>query len=275
MKAAPLNLHSPLTRLLKLLLTWYANDPRLLKHVPSEDQQLQVNFDKDEMDSLKTLEMIWLIKTDQFKIKTNVMQSQKITKWIIPSEIVRLFDLLGLKALVVTRAKIILQQLWKLKLDWDAAVPQKIYTEWTSFWNKLDTLDHLETLRHVCLSDYTKIQLCIGKWFWSCSIHLIIRWKSRSHCAERPCAKSRLAPVKKPTTPRLEHQGSESTSKWKIWWLFFGPVRRLFYLGYTPRHLTTTHLSQIGLEQYTKQLLLLNGVTLETAKTQQMSCHVG
>lgn len=163
MKAAPLNLHSPLTRLLKLLLTWYANDPRLLKNVPSEDQQLQVNFDKDEMDSLKTLEMIWLIKTDQFKIKTNVMQSQKITKWIIPSEIVRLFDLLGLKALVVTRAKIILQQLWKLKLDWDAAVPQKIYTEWTSFRNKLDTLDHLETLRHVCLSDYTKIQLCIGK----------------------------------------------------------------------------------------------------------------
>ncbi len=43
---------------------------------------------------------------------------------------VKIFDFLGLFSPITITAKILLQQLWKLHLDWDTPIPDTIATEW-------------------------------------------------------------------------------------------------------------------------------------------------
>jgi len=51
-----------------------------------------------------------------------------ISKRVILSEVARLFDPLGLLGLVIVIAKLILQDLWQLTIQWDESVPQDIHS---------------------------------------------------------------------------------------------------------------------------------------------------
>ena len=55
---------------------------------------------------------------------------------MISSESEQIFDPLGLVN-PITIAKLVLQNLWKLKLGWDEGGPAKIEEQWHMFRNKL------------------------------------------------------------------------------------------------------------------------------------------
>jgi hypothetical protein len=62
------------------------------------------------------------------------------TKRSILSFIAKLYDPLGWTASVVIAAKILLQELWLLKDDWDASIPQELVQRWLDY---VDDLPHL------------------------------------------------------------------------------------------------------------------------------------
>jgi hypothetical protein len=124
------------------LRKWASNDPFLLPTVNSEtSDNTAINLDKDG--DIKTLGLTWNSKEDTLKfVIANSPVPGKITKRSILSTIAKIFDPLGLIAPFVVNAKLVLQKLWQLKLQWDQSVPNPLAEEWHRFLNELCHLSH-------------------------------------------------------------------------------------------------------------------------------------
>ncbi|XP_035232213.1 uncharacterized protein LOC118204004 [Stegodyphus dumicola] len=99
---------------------WVSNHPDLLHDISTKEY----SFESQES-VVKTLGMLWKPKDDHLIFKTAVNNQNSFTKRQVLSEIAKLFDPLGLIRPVVTRAKIFMQRLWLLKLDWNEELPPK------------------------------------------------------------------------------------------------------------------------------------------------------
>ncbi|GBM97377.1 hypothetical protein AVEN_162002-1 [Araneus ventricosus] len=124
---------------------WSSNSRRLLQCVPQED--LEFCFDKDK-ENIKTLGLKWNPKDDTFGFAvTTSVTTSKCTKRTVLSEISRLFDPLGLLGPAIVKAKIYLQRLWLLKIDWDQPLPQKEAEEWRKFSVALRSVERVKVRR--------------------------------------------------------------------------------------------------------------------------------
>lgn len=135
----------------------------------------------------------------------SMVQSERITKQtVVPSKITSLLDPLGLVASVSTKAKIILQQFCKLKLDWDTVVSQETHTEWILFRERFAALDHLQLRRQICLCDYAKVRLYVfadgSQDVFGAAVYIRPLDGNHRIIMQLLYAKSEVAPVKKLTT---------------------------------------------------------------------------
>ncbi|XP_037929405.1 uncharacterized protein LOC119663875 [Teleopsis dalmanni] len=189
------------------LRKWSANHPQLLKNISQDDQEVNLDFDNNE--SIKTLGLFWLHKADLFRIRVKMVTEGIITKRVVSSDLARLFDSLGLVAPVIVKAKIFIQHLWQLKLSWDGPLPTDLRTTWSTFSENLSTLENLQVARHIFRGEVpSSTQLLIftdasEKAFGSAA-YLRAILKDGRIIVRLLCAKSRVAPLKKQTLPRLE-----------------------------------------------------------------------
>ncbi|XP_072403181.1 uncharacterized protein [Diabrotica undecimpunctata] len=136
----------------------------------------------------------------------------KVTKRIILSRIAQIYDPLGLLSACTITAKIIMQILWQEKQGWDESVPQIIFTQWQHFKEKLLRLNNIEIPRYVKLKDSISCELhgfsdasnkAYGAAIYVKSVdsdgHVLVRLL---------CAKSKVAPLKVISIPRLELCGA-------------------------------------------------------------------
>ncbi|KAF8763220.1 hypothetical protein HNY73_021423 [Argiope bruennichi] len=89
------------------------------------------------------------------------------------SDISRLFDPLGLLGPLIITAKMFLQKLWILRIDWDDEVPLHLNREWEKFSSELSQLKNVNIDRHVVCSKVLKVDLigfrrCFEKCIWLC-----------------------------------------------------------------------------------------------------------
>jgi len=61
-----------------------------------------------------------------FNFSANLTEPHVVSKRVIFSEVAKLFDPLGLLGPVIVIAKLILQDLWQLAIQWDESIPQDI-----------------------------------------------------------------------------------------------------------------------------------------------------
>ncbi|GFU62396.1 DUF1758 domain-containing protein [Trichonephila clavipes] len=108
---------------------------------------------------LKTLGIAWKSKTDCFNFKVEVEQNAHPTKRSVLSIIARLFDPLGLLGPVITKAKIFMQQLWTLQIDWSERLPEKEASEWKEFVRSLVTLNGINIERCIVIPNAEVIEL--------------------------------------------------------------------------------------------------------------------
>lgn len=103
-----------------------------------------------------------------------------------------------------------MQKLWQLKIDWDESVPQELHQTWLNFCEQLNVLNSMTFQRKV-VEGTEDIQLhgfCdaseVG--YGAC---FYVRSKNNSDFKSHiVCAKSRVAPLKTITIPRLELCGA-------------------------------------------------------------------
>lgn len=135
-----------------------SNSPQVLEGLPdcSVNKQLQ---DKSNP-TLKTLGMQWNSKQDKliYTVKP-IPLSTPVTKRVIFSEISKIFDPLGLLNPVLLNIKLLMQEIWKLNLNWDESLPLDIYTKWAVFVSQLPILNDISFERKVLHNNSTNIQL--------------------------------------------------------------------------------------------------------------------
>lgn len=187
------------------LRQWASNQSDLISDL-SENTNDYVRLDTEE--TIKTLGILWNPHNDDIMYAVNINPIQKITKRSILSQLASLFDPLGLLGPVIVTGKILMQDLWKLKIDWDESLPLQYHTNWLNYYSELSLLKEFKLKRMVNIKNYKTMQLhgfsdasekAYGACIYVRSVN--INNEVQTHLL---CAKSRVAPVKTQTLPRLE-----------------------------------------------------------------------
>lgn len=151
----------------------------------------------------------WAPDSDTFTFGINLEQGEdKISKRKILSNTCKIFDPLGLISACTITLKILLQKLWQLKLSWDEEVPNHIKKTWTKLTSNLNTLLSLSVPRYVlCQSPVTcELHCFVDASQEAYAACVYTRTTNECNCVtvKLLCAKTRVAPLKAITIPRLE-----------------------------------------------------------------------
>lgn len=186
---------------------WASNSP---SSIPRNNLVNNIqNLDKDCIS--KTLGIFWnsFLDTILYSVKPN-FSVNKITKRMILSVIAKLFDPLGLEGPVLINAKIILQILWSLKVDWDKKLPTELQSKRINFVQNLSKLNVLKILRRVIsIENPTSFEIhgfsdASESAYGACVYLRAINVQSNNTSTHLMCAKSRVAPLKALSLSRLE-----------------------------------------------------------------------
>ena len=102
------------------------------KNQASELQEFSLDRNSEEI-TVKTLGMLWNSLSDTFTYKVSINSNSNFTKRNVLSQIARIYDPLRLLSPVISKAKIFMQELWLLKLDWNEKLPPNICKQWHAF----------------------------------------------------------------------------------------------------------------------------------------------
>lgn len=194
------------------LRKFYSNDSAVLKHVQNDNSLTKIiEFGANE--NTKTLGLIWHYQTDNLTYSiSEFSKNQIITKRTILATIAQIFDPLGLLSPCTITAKIILQKLWLEKLSWDESLPANIHVTWSKFREQLPKLSELKIQRHVKCENTTNIQLHgfsdASESAYGSAIFIRTMNQVGDVSVHLLCAKTKVAPLKSVTLPRLELCGA-------------------------------------------------------------------
>ncbi|XP_055920468.1 uncharacterized protein LOC129952067 [Eupeodes corollae] len=192
------------------LRKWTTNCQPLLLRLP-EDQRELSPVDFENSTSVKILGLQWCPSRDCFSYKVKLSDSTACTKRRILSDASRLFDPLGFLAPVIVGVKIIFQELWRRKLAWDDEVPQDLALQWTTIRDELPTLESLSIPRLMVKNklNWELHGFCDASLdAYAASVYCRSISSDGMISVELVAAKSKVAPIKVLSLPRLELSGA-------------------------------------------------------------------
>ncbi|GAB1865895.1 Gag-pol protein [Camponotus japonicus] len=185
---------------------WASNNAALLADV-SDSQSGNQTLTLE--DSYSVLGLSWNPICDAFQFRVSLPQSLPNTKRKILSTIAKLFDPLGWVTPVTVNAKIFMQQLWRLKINWDDEIPSEKLHRWRAIYQSLSELNNLQISRwtgqghetNLCelhgFSDASNMAYAAAVYMRTLSISGEIKITLLA-------GKSKVAPLKIMSIPRLE-----------------------------------------------------------------------
>ncbi|GFT84638.1 integrase catalytic domain-containing protein [Trichonephila clavipes] len=187
----------------------------------------RVEFSKDSNESSKVLGLFWNSSNDTFGFQPSLELTPPLTKRRILSESSKIFDPLGLLSPCTVFMKIFYQKLWLTKTDWDSPIPQQLTEDWLRFQKAFNAINYLTVPRWVILTADNIVEL---HGFADASS---LAYAAAIYCRQKHngkikvqllVSKTKVAPVKQVSIPRLELCGAHLLSK-----LFKSVLRTLKY----------------------------------------------
>ena len=139
---------------------------------------------------------------------------ESITKRTVVSDIAKTYDVLGWFSPTVIKAKILLQRLWELKVDWDEPVPLTIRNVWLQWRSELKFLSqkHIPRCYFAKGAHVTSMELhgfCdASEYAYAGVVYLRMINSDGTVHITLVTAKTKVAPIKRLTIPRLELCGA-------------------------------------------------------------------
>ncbi|KAJ8951488.1 hypothetical protein NQ318_000184 [Aromia moschata] len=187
------------------LRKWASNHPGLLTHLPSSSLPFALDSETDS--TVKILGLQWPPSSDSFIFKITPLQ-KICTKRSMLSDLARIFDPLGFLTPLTLYLKFIIQQLWARNTDWDSPPSDDILDIWTQFKQELSAIQDIHIPRHIIPESYIALELhgfCdASSRGYSAVIYLRSTLPSGKIQVNFICAKSKVAPLKSISIPRLE-----------------------------------------------------------------------
>lgn len=115
---------------------WATNSTQFIAASATKTAQDKSDRPLHEDDSHKILGISWVHQGDVFCFKIDVVMSPECTKRSILSTIYKLYDPLGWVSPVIVTAKILIQELWLLKREWDDKLPPEV-GRWREYCSEL------------------------------------------------------------------------------------------------------------------------------------------
>ncbi|XP_064382855.1 uncharacterized protein LOC135331570 [Halichondria panicea] len=200
-----------------LLRKWNSSDLRAIQHLPAnlkDPKSIQEMPSTEEY--TKTLGIQWNAPKDCFKLSVPSPTSlETLTKRGLVSDVAKTFDALGWFSPSTIKAKILMQQLWELKVDWDDSVPEHVHDAWLQWRTELHLLSQIPIPR--CYFDKKSKPFSTeihgfsdaSELAYAAVVYLrITDTSNRVHIA-LVMSKSKVAPIKRLTIPRLELCGAQ------------------------------------------------------------------
>ncbi|XP_046599134.1 uncharacterized protein LOC124295050 [Neodiprion lecontei] len=189
------------------LSKWKSNHPDFIK-TKSESPSSTESHEFHES-TTKILGLAWQCAPDVLRFTGHTQPGAAITKRTILSETAQLFDPLGLICPVIVRAKILMQDLWSLKVGWDDKLMPQMIHRWTTFRAELSELSSLAIPRWLhTTSDTTMTELHgfsdASQSAMAAVVYIKVKHPHQAAEVTLVCSKTRVAPLQRLTMPRLE-----------------------------------------------------------------------
>ena len=177
-------------------------------HEPSQTKLL--SDDSSTTQHPKALGMYWDASNDVFFVSTGTFTHQITTKRSIVSDIARTFDVHGWLAPATVTMKILFQKLWELRLEWDEEVPPHIQQQHLLWRKKLSLFKDFPFQRcyfrtgaqtlHTELHGFADA----SENAYADVVYLRTTYTPGPPSMSLVAAKTKVAPLKKQSIPRLE-----------------------------------------------------------------------
>ncbi len=200
---------------------WMSNSPAVLASIPEEQraQAAAIVLAEKDVASLspdgvpKTLGLLWESTSDSFEIAGTTELGfllERETKRTLCSRSAQLFDPLGFLAPYVLRAKVFMQHCWRIEMEWDEPLPSDLLEKWKGWIREIYFLHFLQLPRNLTQKG---VEVIIhGFSDASCyaagaCVYVLSETRETKTC-RLVMAKTKVAPLKAPTIPRMELIGA-------------------------------------------------------------------
>ena len=184
------------------------NEKGVLDGIPNEEIEENSILKLDAEETIKTLGLFWTPDPDILSYRVALPANQKYTKRYILSITAKTFDPIGLLCPVTIAAKLLNQDIWTLKVEWDDPLPESITEIWERYCQKLSTLDNMKIPRYIYFENPIQIEIhgfCdASEKAFGAAIYARVVGHNDNTNVQLICSKSKVAPLKKTTLARLE-----------------------------------------------------------------------
>ena len=205
-----------------LLRKWNSSCPDVIEGVSPElrdDKTSLTISDQDEIYT-KTLGVEWHSVLDHFRLNVaNRSSPDQLTKRALVSDIAKTYDVLGWFSPVIIKTKIMLQKVWESRVDWDEVVPQEIAHEWSTWSSQLKSLSQIHIPRCYFPKDVKIVSTQLhgfsdaSESAYAAVVYFRLTDTRGGVHVSLVASKTKVAPIKRLTIPRLELCGAYILSK--------------------------------------------------------------
>ena len=196
------------------LLKWSTNSQELLNVIPNEHREkLELRtFDDGEGSIARTLGLYWQSECDLLRIQSPIVECDntiRFTKRSFLSIVSSIFDPLGLVSPIVIACKVLFQNVWIHKLKWDDPLPDDIKYPWLDIYHNLPAISKIALPRLIKPKTNIKYMQLHGfcdssQQAYGACLYLLTVDENDEVTVMLICAKSKVAPLKQLSIPRLE-----------------------------------------------------------------------
>ena len=193
------------------LTNFISNDKDTMDSIPVAERAKSfqtASFDGDINE--RTLGVKGNVTKDVFTFDTVKVKEEDVTKRNILKTVASIFDPVGFVAPFLVTGKIFLQELWRLKIDWDDRITKSQYKQWEKWKGELVNLKGVTIPRCHHLSRYLAkdIQLHVfcdaSDLAYGAVAYLRFKFELEKPRCSFVISKSRFTPIKTISLPRLE-----------------------------------------------------------------------
>ena len=195
---------------------------------------------EEEEGKAKILGLFWVSNTDMFEYQVKLMVKIRsdfgelldipissaeeieshwykilLTRKVILSNVMKIFDPIGLLCFLILQSKLLLRETWNEKgLGWDDPLPKEQVINWLTFFKSLLAANHLQIPRSLWPEDEVDglpiIIIFSDGSISACGAAAYIRWtlKDGSYWSRLIMAKSKIKPKRIVSVPRMELSGA-------------------------------------------------------------------
>lgn len=187
------------------LRKWSSNEPQVLADLPPDELESPLVFSIEDS-GVKILGLYWDPKQDVFSYFVRPFDD-RFTKRTLLSYIAKIYDPMGFITPFSFAMKEIIQKLWLAKLEWDTPMPPVLVTQWKRVIANITCLASLKIPRCIFphdVMDYRLAGFCdASQTGYAAALYICCRFHTGWSC-NLIKAKSKVAPLKSLTIPRLE-----------------------------------------------------------------------